>query len=269
MNEALRYNEDKLRYDLLEPHSLEQLVTVFTTGARKYSERNWEKGMKWSKMLASLKRHIAAFEKGEDYDPETGLPHMSHAAWNAMGLVTYMKYHPEYDDRNHDYLRYKKIGLDIDGVLADFNGGINHLIGRPDYQPVDWEDPLVTSKFKEVKHDPYFWGSLKPLVQSKDIPFEPHCYITSRSIDPEITKEWLHSNGFPDVPIYSIGSGESKVDVAIHSQVDYFIDDYFKNFVELNRAGICTFLIERSWNSKYNVGYKKIKDFKDFKNRFL
>lgn len=48
-----------------------------------------------------------------------------------------------------------------------------------------------------------------------------------------------------------------------------FIDDYYKNFVELNSNGVCTFLMSCSWNSKYNVGYKRIKNFQDFKERFL
>lgn len=97
---ALRFNSGKLRYDLLEPYAIQELVRVFTKGAEKYDDWNWLKGgMKTSTMLASLKRHIAAFEMGEDIDSETGVHHMAHAAWNALGIVTHNHYYPEDDDR--------------------------------------------------------------------------------------------------------------------------------------------------------------------------
>lgn len=267
--EGLRYNTGKLRYDLLEPTAIKELVKVFTKGAEKYSDRNWENGMAWTKMIASLKRHLAAFESGEDFDPESELSHMGHVAWNALGLVTFMRTHPELDDRAHHYLKPKKIGLDIDGVLADFNAGINARLGRDGHEPCDWQDPQLVKEFGLVKQDPGFWLGLKPLVAPKDIPFEPHAYITSRSIDVDVTKQWLDANGFAHAPIYCIGVGESKVKVAKESGVEYFIDDYYRNFIELNAAGICTFLLTRSYNCRYNVGYKRINDFTDFKERFL
>jgi len=97
---GLRKNDGKLRYDLLEPYAIQELVKVFTEGAKKYSDFNWiDGGMDYTKMLASLKRHIAAFELGEDIDPETKCHHMAHAAWNALALVSYSKWCPENDDR--------------------------------------------------------------------------------------------------------------------------------------------------------------------------
>lgn len=86
---ALRYDARKIRYDLLPPDGLEALALVYTKGAEKYADRNWEKGMSWSRMIGSLARHIKAFEKGEVYDPETGCHHMAMAAWNALGLCVY------------------------------------------------------------------------------------------------------------------------------------------------------------------------------------
>lgn len=37
-------------------------------GARKYDNRNWEKGLPWQQMIDSLKRHIDDFERRRDYD---------------------------------------------------------------------------------------------------------------------------------------------------------------------------------------------------------
>src|SRR6187399_1313572 len=60
-DKGLRHNKGKIRYDLLEPFAITELAKVFTKGAEKYADRNWEKGMKWSKMRASLGRHLAAY----------------------------------------------------------------------------------------------------------------------------------------------------------------------------------------------------------------
>ena len=40
----------------------------FEYGAKKYADRNWEKGLPWQQMIDSLKRHVEDFERGRDYD---------------------------------------------------------------------------------------------------------------------------------------------------------------------------------------------------------
>jgi hypothetical protein len=37
-------------------------------GAKKYADRNWEKGLPWQQMIDSLKRHVDDFERRRDYD---------------------------------------------------------------------------------------------------------------------------------------------------------------------------------------------------------
>jgi hypothetical protein len=269
METALRYNSGKLRYDLLEPYALQELVKVFTKGSEKYEDHNWQKGMKWSAMLASLKRHLAAFEMGEDRDAESNINHMAHVAWNAMGLVTYSKTHPEFDDRQHSYLKRPRIGLDIDNVIADWTIAWGTWKGIPK-QPESWRYNYNNSKWLTPSPElDEFYRTIPPAIKPSDIPFEPHAYITARSIDETITKQWLQDNGFPTAPLYTVPFGGSKVDVAIKAGIEWFIDDSYDNFVELNRSGICTFLWDQPHNRRYNVGYRRIKDFKDFKDRFL
>ncbi len=86
-----RYDMGKPRYDLLPPDAMEELVAVYTNGAQKYEDRNWEKGMSWGRVLGSLLRHVFAWMSGETHDKESGLHHMAHAAWNCMTLVSYSK----------------------------------------------------------------------------------------------------------------------------------------------------------------------------------
>jgi hypothetical protein len=95
-----RFDQDKIRFDLLEPYAMEELAKVFTLGAKKYADNNWiQHPMKWSRVIASLYRHLNAFQQGEDYDKETGLPHVAHVAWNAMALTSYFGRCKEMDDR--------------------------------------------------------------------------------------------------------------------------------------------------------------------------
>jgi hypothetical protein len=258
--EGLRFNEGKIRYDLMHPFAKEQLAKVFTMGSIKYAERNWEKGMKWSKILASLHRHLEAIERGEDYDQESGLLHAAHVEWNAHALCAYYKIYPQGDDRPIKPI--KKIGLDIDGVIADFDGHLCKLFDIPQ-NSVHWNDPVIVAAFEKVKKDPKFWLNLPILTAPKDIPFEPHCYITARSIDPEVTQKWLNTHGFPKATLYCVGSNDSKIEVAKQSGIDIFVDDRYENFVELTRAGIFTYLMDASWNQHYNVGHRRIKSLKE------
>jgi hypothetical protein len=96
---AMRFNAGKLRYDLLPPDAIEELVRVYTMGAAKYEDRNWEKGFDWMSCVASLKRHLAAFEMGEDRDAESNLLHMAHVAWNAIAVATFQLRGVGKDDR--------------------------------------------------------------------------------------------------------------------------------------------------------------------------
>lgn len=259
---ALRFNEGKLRYDLVHPWAHEQMVRVLTKGAEKYAPRNWEKGMVWSKVYESAERHMAAIKRGEDYDPESGELHAAHLACNAHFMIAYYKIFPQGDNRPHGYLNRPKIGLDIDEVLADWVGHWTKHHGQE--VPETWNfDRHIGKKFELLKDDKEFWLSIPVKTPPSEINFEPHCYITSRSIPKEWTEEWLDKNGFPTMPVYSVNFGESKIDVAKKSGIEIFVDDRYENFVELNNAGICTFLFDAPHNQRYDVGFKRIKSLKE------
>lgn len=262
MDKGLRFNEGKTRHDLVPQFAQQQYAKVLTKGSEKYEERNWELGMKWSKVYSSLKRHLEAFELGEDYDKETGLLHTAHIMCNAAFLTEYYKIYPQGDDRPHNYLRVPKIGLDIDEVLCDWLTAWRKLYNIAE-QPTSWFfDRDIKNRFQEMKENntlESFYSNLKPLIKPEEIPFEPHCYITSRPCSLETTIKWLDVNGFPTKPVFCVGVGQSKVEVAKQAEVEIFVDDSYDNFVALNKAGICCFLYDTPHNSRYNVGYKRIK----------
>jgi len=263
-NKALRYNSGKNRLDLVPPELIEEVGQVLTFGAEKYAPDNWKLGLKFSNCLASLKRHLTAFEKGEDVDPESGLLHLSHVATNVAFLIWTMKHRPDMDDRYHLKKDELPIGLDIDEVLCDFIGGYTAKFGVE--TPEFWNfDPKFEQRIASVKNDKEFWLNLKPLIKPNHLNFEPHCYITSRSIPVEWTIEWLNAHGFPHKPVYCVPFNCSKVDVAHRSGIRVFIDDRYENYRDLNQAGICTFLMSQPHNLRYDVGYRRIHDLSKFK----
>jgi len=264
---GLRFNKGKLRYDLVEPHAFEDFVQVLTDGANKYFDRNWENGLSWTSVLASLKRHIAAIEKGEDRDPESGRLHIAHAACNVHFLNAFYYTFPQGDDRPKRYLNIPKIGLDIDGVLADFTGSWHALHPEISATPNSWYlDRKVGDRFAEMRKAgtlDEFYLNIGTLITPQDIPFEPHCYITSRPVAKEITEQWLDKNGFPAKKVISLDIRQSKVEAAKEAGVEVFIDDSYENFVELNKAGIFTYLFSAPWNTRYNIGHMRLNSLND------
>lgn len=86
---GLRYDTGKNRLELIPAEWPLALGEVLTAGANKYADRNWERGMSWSKMIGCALRHLYKFMLGERYDPETGCHHLAHCAWNILALMTY------------------------------------------------------------------------------------------------------------------------------------------------------------------------------------
>jgi hypothetical protein len=96
---GVKFDEGKIRYDLIPPEALEGLAWILTFGATKYGDRNWEKGMNWGRPFAALMRHMWAWWRGEEKDTETGKSHLWHAITNIAFLITYEQRKTGKDDR--------------------------------------------------------------------------------------------------------------------------------------------------------------------------
>jgi len=97
--EGTKYDQEKPRVDLLDPLALEGVAAVLTFGARKYAAHNWRGGISYSRLLGAALRHLFAIVRGEDNDPESGLPHVDHLGCCVMFLSNMMKTRPDLDDR--------------------------------------------------------------------------------------------------------------------------------------------------------------------------
>ena len=75
---GLKYDEDKLRYDLIPARVLQWLARILSFGAKKYSANNWQK-IEVDRYYAAMMRHVEAWRLGEWLDKESGYPHLAHA----------------------------------------------------------------------------------------------------------------------------------------------------------------------------------------------
>lgn len=94
-----RYNNGKPDYSLIPLCTLEEEARVWMYGKAKYAAWNWAKGMPWSVPFGSAMRHLAAWQKGEDIDPESGQSHLAHVMCNMRMLMLYAQTYQEGDDR--------------------------------------------------------------------------------------------------------------------------------------------------------------------------
>lgn len=105
MTTATKFDGGKTQRTLVDPEFIEEVARVLMFGAEKYGEGNWMRGgLSYTRVLDALHRHVAAFETGQDLDPETNLPHIAHAAACAMFLL----YYSRNQWRHLDDRRYKR-----------------------------------------------------------------------------------------------------------------------------------------------------------------
>jgi len=68
--------------------ALEQVVEVGTFGAKKYSKHGWlSVPDARERYTDALYRHLLAYGKGDYTDDDSGLRHLSHAAWNILAIL--------------------------------------------------------------------------------------------------------------------------------------------------------------------------------------
>ena len=80
--------DDKPMWELLPLLTIEEIVKVYTAGAKKYAPNNWmhlENG--YERYKAALFRHICEFERGNWLDADTGCIHLAQVAWNAIAML--------------------------------------------------------------------------------------------------------------------------------------------------------------------------------------
>lgn len=80
--------DDKLMWELLPLQDIEDIVKVYTAGAKKYGPDQWQQLPDgYRRYKAAMLRHLVEFEKGNWTDPDTGCIHLAQVAWNAIAML--------------------------------------------------------------------------------------------------------------------------------------------------------------------------------------
>lgn len=98
----MKFDEGKPKLGLIPPEALVEIARVFEFGAAKYGVNNWRvdgDNTSWISTYSSIQRHLNAWLSGEDNDPESGRPHLAHAATQIFIQMIHQMENPQCDDR--------------------------------------------------------------------------------------------------------------------------------------------------------------------------
>jgi predicted HAD superfamily Cof-like phosphohydrolase len=101
MEQSKKYDSGKPELDLIPTEPLNMIADVLTFGAKKYGRNNWRMNNvpEFSRLYASILRHLMAWNDGQDNDPESGLSHLAHASTQLMFLLYHTMHSPSKDNR--------------------------------------------------------------------------------------------------------------------------------------------------------------------------
>lgn len=99
MAKGIKNDGEKPPLALLDADFLEEVGSVLGFGASKYAAHNWRNGIAVDRLISAAYRHLGAINRGEDIDPESGLPHTGHLGCCVMFLGWTLKNKPELDNR--------------------------------------------------------------------------------------------------------------------------------------------------------------------------
>lgn len=100
---GMKFDTNKLRFDLIPAVATEGLAAVLTYGAKKYKPNNW-RSVDPQRYVAAFERHWHAYISGEMLDKESGLPHLAHCMTNLAFLLE-LGYKPEQQQTLADYCK--------------------------------------------------------------------------------------------------------------------------------------------------------------------
>ena len=87
---GVKKDEGKLRWSLLPWDAVQEVVKVLMFGAKKYDDRNWEKGMDWDRLFDADMRHkIDWWQYRETNASDSNIKHLAHMACDILFLLAY------------------------------------------------------------------------------------------------------------------------------------------------------------------------------------
>jgi len=182
------------------------------------------------------------------------------------------------------------VGLDIDGVLADFlspfllrleqktrNGPI-HADSITDFNFSDHpvlSDEVVWKCLEEVSYDPAFWQGMSSLITpnewrqleslslEKRLFFVTHRYVRDTYDIHGVTSNWLKKHGISQPVIHF--TNESKAELVENLGIQFFMDDRYENCQDVaEKTEAMVLMPHRPYNRSFNhPAVKRIHNFSE------
>lgn len=93
---ATKFDGEKPMMQLFPLPVAESISRVLTFGAQKYAAHGWKKlPDAVNRYQGALLRHLAALQSGEEFDSDSGLPHIYHIGCNITFLIHFYNEDPE------------------------------------------------------------------------------------------------------------------------------------------------------------------------------
>ncbi len=180
------------------------------------------------------------------------------------------------------------VGLDIDGVLADFLAPFLQLLeNRTGHAPIleesitDFtfsEHPLLSEEIvmnclEEVSYDPDFWQKLSPLItpgewqrldelsREERLFFVTHRYVRETYDSHEITCNWLKMHGISRPVVHF--TKESKAPLVQNLGIQFFMDDRWENCRDVaENTNAVVLMPHRPYNRSFqHPSIKRVQEF--------
>lgn len=92
LNPGMKFDGEKVRFDLIPAEPEYQLARLYTYGAQKYEDNSWQKvDNGQERYYAAMRRHINWWRRGVDIDEDFGMHHMVHAAWCSIAILWFLE----------------------------------------------------------------------------------------------------------------------------------------------------------------------------------
>jgi 5'(3')-deoxyribonucleotidase len=180
-------------------------------------------------------------------------------------------------------MKLLRIGVDVDGVLADFNSSFIERVIKvtgidrfgKGYVPTTWNYPEsvgysseeVSAVWGDIKGDPYFWRNLPPYEHTGQVlTYLSHLqhvghdvyFITARPgiVAKKQTEEWLQHKSrlqYLAAPSPTVLISNDKGGCASVLSLDIYVDDRVENVFAVSgeRGSKCvTFMFRQPWNKE-------------------
>ncbi len=134
MSEGRKFDAGKAEYGLIPPNALHEMVKVLTVGAQKYDRENWKKVPdRKRRYFDALERHIWAWKRGEENDPDDGLHHLAHAACCVFFLYEVDKFYSEGNENGKDEQKQNEsMAQSIPGTTSGQGQEVSISISSPE-----------------------------------------------------------------------------------------------------------------------------------------